>query len=178
MLFRSVENNSFGYGVLEKLKGMRHPAVYHHKKSSYDFIEPMTATYDSSAVPGFSTNVKMRPLAIAKMEEFLRGNLVKINSERLINELDTFVWHNGRPEAQKGYNDDLVMSLAIACWIRDTVLINNQRNLEYHKAFLGAINKSNTQLDTSISGMLKYEKDNRLLQQRKQYLDHVWLFKG
>ena len=55
-----VENNSFGYGVLEKLKSMKHPTIYHHRKGSYDFIEPVQASYDPNAVPGFSTNVKMR----------------------------------------------------------------------------------------------------------------------
>jgi len=172
-----VENNNIGYSVLTKLIDFGYKNIYYTTKNS-DETDQMYAQYSSNAVPGFSTTQKSRPLIIAKLEEFIRNKTIKINSSRLINELDTFVWHNGRPEAQKGYNDDLTMSLAIACWIRDTVLINNQRNLEYHKAFLGAISKSNTQLDTSISGMLQYEKDQRFLQQRKNYLDHVWLFKG
>jgi len=172
-----VENNNIGYSVLTKLIDFGYKNIYYTTKNG-DETDQMYAQYSSNAVPGFSTTQKSRPLIIAKLEEFIRNKTIKINSSRLINELDTFVWHNGRPEAQKGYNDDLTMSLAIACWIRDTVLINNQRNLEYHKAFLGAISKSNTQLDTSISGMLQYEKDQRFLQQRKNYLDHVWLFKG
>ena len=157
-----VENNSFGYGVLEKLKGMKHPSIYHHKKSSYDFIEPMTATYDSSAVPGFSTNVKMRPLAIAKMEEFLRTKSVKINSERLITELETFVWNNGKAEAIKGCNDDLVMSLAIACWVREGALIISQRDIQYRQAFITGLTVGGRTFESSIPGMPQHAKaENR-----------------
>lgn len=62
---------------------------------------------------GFSTTGKTRPLIISKMEEVIRNRVIKINSSRLLHELETFSWINGRPEALKGYNDDLVISLAI-----------------------------------------------------------------
>jgi len=157
-----VENNSFGYGVLEKLKSMKHPSIYHHKKSSYDFIEPMTALYDPTAVPGFNTNVKMRPLAIAKMEEFLRNKLLKINSERLITELETFVWNNGKAEAIKGSNDDLVMSLAIACWVREGALIISQRDVQYRQSFISGLSVGGRTFESSIPGMPQHAKaENR-----------------
>ena len=166
MLFRStareygncltiVENNSFGYGVLEKLKSMKHPCIYHHKKGNYDFVEPVQASYDPNAVPGFSTNVKMRPLAITKLEEFLRTNVVKINSERLINELRTFVWNGGKAEAIKGKTDDLVMSCAIACWVREGALIISQRDVQYRQILVdnirtqGRTDRKSTRLNSS-----------------------------
>ena len=34
----------------------------------------------------------------------------------------------------RGYNDDLVIALAIACWIRDTALTVNQRDVEQRKS--------------------------------------------
>lgn len=162
-----VENNSFGYGVLEKLKSMKHPSVYHHKKSSYDFIEPMAALYDSSAVPGFSTNVKMRPLAISKLEEFLRNKIIKINSERLINELTTFVWNSGKAEAIKGHNDDLVMSLAIACWVREGALIISQRDVEYRQAFITGLKAGGRTFESSIPGMPQHQT----VEQRRRWAE-------
>ena len=148
-----VENNTYGYGVLEKLKSMKHPALFHHRKGNYDFIEPIQASYDSTAVPGFTTNVKMRPLAIAKLEEFLRTKLVKINSERLITELRTFVWNNNKAEAMKGYNDDLVMSCAIACWVREGALIISQRDVQYRKAMVNAFSVGGRTFESTIPGM-------------------------
>ena len=77
-------------------------------------------------VPGFSTTIKTRPLIVAKMEEYTREKLVKLHSSRLIDELFVFIYKTGlinsRAEAMKGYNDDLVMSYAIALWVRDTAL--------------------------------------------------------
>ena len=77
---------------------------------------------DKSMVPGFSTTAKTRPLIIAKMEEYTREKLVKLHSNRLIDELFVYIYHNSRTEAMGGYNDDLVMSYAIALWVRDTAL--------------------------------------------------------
>jgi len=77
---------------------------------------------DKNMVAGFGTTVKTRPMIIAKMEEFTREKMVTINSARLIDELFVFIYHNSKPEAMKGYNDDLVMSYSIALWVRDTAL--------------------------------------------------------
>ena len=84
-------------------------------------------------VPGFSTTTKTRPLIIAKMEEYTREKLVKLHSNRLIDELFVFIYKQGivhtKAEAMDGYNDDLVMSYSIALWIRDTALrIQKDRN--------------------------------------------------
>jgi hypothetical protein len=87
-------------------------------------------------------------LVVAKLEEFIRNKLITTYSSRLANELRTFIWTNGKPQALKGYNDDLVMALAIACWVRDTALQTNQRDLNYKKAFVDAIITSRTSVLT------------------------------
>jgi len=173
-----VENNNIGYSVITKLIDMRYPNIYYSSKSSHEFMDTTTAQYSSNSVPGFATTMKTRPLIVAKLDEFVRNKILKINSQRTINELDTFVWINGRPEAQKGYNDDLVMSLAIGCWVRDTAIVNNERNLEYSKAFLGAISNSRSHLNTSIPGMQTYEYAQKMNQQQNVYKEFAWLIKG
>ncbi len=70
--------------------------------------------------PGFQTNLKTRPLILSKLEEFLRKDGVVSYSQRFVNELNTFIVHNGKPQAMKGHNDDLIMALAIGVWVRDT----------------------------------------------------------
>jgi len=133
----------------------------------------------SNSVPGFTTSYKSRPLIISKLEEFIRNKALKLNSKRVINELNTFVWHNGKPQAMRGYNDDLIMSLAIACWIKDTVFQTSYRETEYKKAMLGGILKSNTILNTSIHGMNKFNNtDFSLKQQAAIYNQFSWIFKG
>ena len=54
----------------------------------------------------------------------------------------TFIWKNGRAEAQTGYNDDLVMSLATACYVRDTALKFAQQGIDMTNAALDNWKKS------------------------------------
>ena len=60
----------------------------------------------------------------------------------MANELDTFIWRNGRPEAQRGYNDDLIMSLATAFYVRDTALKFKQHGVDLTRDMLGNTTKS------------------------------------
>jgi hypothetical protein len=167
--------------VLEKLKSMRYPNLYHSIKSTHEFIEEYQADQMSNAVPGFTTTSKTRPLIVAKMEEFIRNNLIKIYSSRLLSEMKTFVWNNGRAEAMRSYNDDLIMACAVGCWVRDTALAVNQRDAEYAKAFIGSITRSDNMLDTRIKGMIstgKLKMNDELNKHVKTATDFPWLFKG
>jgi len=87
-------------------------------------------------VAGFSTTSKTRPLIISKLEEFFREESVVIRSNRLVDELLTFVYINNRAQAMNGYNDDLVMSFAIGLWVRDTALRLRTQGVELTKKTL------------------------------------------
>ena len=88
------------------------------------------------------------------------------------------MWNNGKPEAMRGYNDDLVMSMAIACWVRDTALVSNQRDVEYKKALLNAMSTSKTQLNTAVPGMVNYGKPDGVRQMKEIMTNFPGLFKG
>ena len=64
---------------------------------------------------------------------------VEIVSERTLEELFTFVWNGQKAEAMQGYNDDLVMSLCIALWVRDTALRFRSENIETQKSLFDYI---------------------------------------
>ena len=175
-----VENNSIGYAVLEKLVEYAYPNIYYSIKSTHEYVDQYQAESQSNAVMGFSTTSKTRPLIVAKLEEFIRNELITVNSSRLINEMRTFIWQYGKPQAMRGYNDDLVMSLAIACWIRDTALQINQRTMDYQKAFLNSIVYTKTSFDTTIKGMDKNKKTkmtDRIAEQKESYEHLMWLIK-
>ena len=91
---------------------------------------------DRQMVPGFSMTSKTRPLVIAKLEEYFREKSVIVHSDRLIDELFVFIWHNNKAEAMEGYNDDLPMSLAIGLWVRDTALRLNAEGIALQKTVL------------------------------------------
>ena len=134
-----VENVGVGIAVLEKLKDLQYKKLYYSMKSTHEYVESYLAEHDVRAVAWFTTSTKTRPLIVAKLEEYIRNKLIKIYSTRTIEEIKTFIWYNGKPQAMRGYSDDLIMALAIACWVRDTALTVNQRDLEYQKAFLSSI---------------------------------------
>jgi hypothetical protein len=74
---------------------------------------------------GFLVTAKNRETILAEMEEAIRTNLVKINSERTCSELMTFIiTETGRVEAEKNHHDDLIMSLALAVHAYKRILEN------------------------------------------------------
>ena len=175
-----VENNNIGYTVLDKLIEYTYPNLYFSIKSTHEYIEQYQAEVHSSAVPGFSTSMKTRPLIIAKMEEFIRNKLIKIYSTRTINEMKTFIWKNGKPQAMRGYHDDLIMALAIACWVRDTALQANARDLNYQKAFADSIITSTTSFNTNIKGQHGYRGGDvmdQIVDAQSLYEQYKWIIK-
>jgi hypothetical protein len=124
--------------------------------------------------------MKTRPLIVAKLEEFIRNKLIKIYSTRTVNEFKTFIWRNGKPQAMKSYNDDLIMALAIACWVRDTALQANARDLNYQKAFVDAIYTVKTTMNTQIKGQDGYKQGNvaDIISEAKSHWDeYKWIIK-
>tara|TARA_R100000664_G_scaffold33846_1_gene52311 strand:+ start:781 stop:2364 length:1584 start_codon:yes stop_codon:yes gene_type:complete len=175
-----VENNGIGISVLEKLNDLGYPKLYYSIKSTHEYIESYLGENNNKAVLGFTTSTKTRPLIVAKLEEYVRNKLIKINSNRIFHEFKTFIWYNGKPQAMRSYNDDLVMALAIACWVRDTALQENHRDLEYKKAMLSGIQRSTTTMNTQIKGQIGYEKDKNKPneQEMKKMKDFFWIYKG
>ena len=64
-------------------------------------------------------------------------------------EMRTFIWKNGRAEAQTGYNDDLIMSLATGCYVRDTALKFAQQGVDITNAALNNWSKSSPVIYTN-----------------------------
>ena len=147
-----VENNNIGWATIQTIIDRGYKNLFYQSKDLQvvDVEHNISNKYraqDKSMVPGFSTTTKTRPLVIAKMEEYTREKLVKIHSNRLIDELFVFIYKTGvihiKAEAMDGYNDDLVMSYALALWIRDTALrIQSETNTQQW-SMMNAMLKSN-----------------------------------
>ena len=66
-------------------------------------------------MPGLSFNSK-RTQIVAAFEESLRHNFV-VKSTRLVNEMNTFVYINGKADHMKGHHDDLIMAMAMCVYV-------------------------------------------------------------
>jgi hypothetical protein len=172
-----VENNSLGISILEKLQQKGYPNIYYSIKGTHEFIDPVRAQVVNNSVPGFTTSSKTRPLIVAKMEEFIRNKLITTYSTRLANEFKTFIWNNNRAEAMRSYHDDLVMALAIGCWVRDTALTVNKKKprIQESNGFLDDTKHYEaphkyTRHDRSQAGRLERQREERDAATKRLYL--------
>ncbi len=108
----AVENEGYGYSVNQGLY-KRYGNVYKKSKTKKGFKE-------TSLEIGFSTNSITRPSMLTQMKEEITSGSLSLNDRELINQCWTFINNakTGKPEADTGKNDDLVMACAIAVYVR------------------------------------------------------------
>jgi hypothetical protein len=131
------EVNTFGYITATKLRDIRYKRLYYSSMKT-NFFDSQPA-YDEDT-PGFTTNVKSRAQALAKLEELIRNRVLKVYSQRLFDELQMFIWSEGRAQSKsKSANDDIVMSLAITSWLADQVFSSPVQNRADAAALISAM---------------------------------------
>ena len=178
-----IENNNIGWATIQTVIDREYKNLFYQSDDlKYVDVEHQInsnkyRTQDKKMVPGFSTSAKTRPLIIAKMDEYTREKLVNIKSARLIEELFVFIYRNNRPEAMSGYNDDLVMSYAIALWVRDTALKLRKNKDNHQRSIMGAmINMKGGDFSDGFSKPKNKPKDNPFeIQVGNEKEDLTWL---
>ena len=112
------ENNAYGYTMLIKLGDLAYKNLYFSsEKEKYRYLYGEGQNLGKA---GFTTSKESRDKILANFEEALRNGRIKTYSNRLYSELKTFIWNGKKITAMKGYNDDLIMSLAIGSWLADS----------------------------------------------------------
>ena len=142
-----VENNNVGWGTLQQVIDRDYQNTFY---SAADLtIVDVEKSYsnklhsqDKKLVVGFTTTSKNRPLIISNLELFFRQKQVIMKSKRLFEELNVFIWNGHKAEAMRSYNDDLVMSMGIGLWVRETALRLRNDQIAYNKAIISKISKS------------------------------------
>ena len=135
-------------------------------------------------IPGINFNAK-RVLIIQAFEEALRYDF-SVRSQRLFNELNTFVYVNGRPDHQKGQHDDLIMSFAMAVYVAETSFAQLEKVTEQTKAMLESWSvENNSYQNEYISfnpGLPASTRDHNSYQRnsltKSDYEKYLWLFSG
>lgn len=108
------EQNTFGWATSQKLIDLGYKNLYY--RTSKDKYDAQYGTVSASKV-GFSTQGNTKEKSLTRMEEWIRNDQIRLRSSRLFDEFKTFIDSHGKLRAMKGKNDDLVMSLAIGCWL-------------------------------------------------------------
>ena len=172
-----VENNNIGWAAIQQVIDREYPNLFYTSKDLQyvDVQHQITNKYRSqerNMVPGFSTTSKTRPLIVAKLEEMFREESVVVHSQRLIDELFVFIYNGNRAEAMTGYNDDLVMSFAIALWVRDTALRLRAEGIELSKQAIQGIGQNSGVYTSEVQKNDSWEMD---VKGEKE--DLTWLIK-
>ncbi len=148
------ENNSYGFATILKLIDMRYPRVYYRRKTNTayigNYVPPSTAE-----TAGFNTNGKSRGTILAKLEEVLRNKQLAVYSSRFYEELKVFTWQSGKAQAKRGFNDDLVMSLAIGSWLYDASADHSKNSKALNDAMLNAFSMRTKVYDHTPNEALK-----------------------
>ena len=143
-----IENANVGWAALQPAIDRNYRNLYYTYKHDgvTDAAVQLTKGYDlkdkSQMTPGFTTSSRTRPLLVSKLDIYFREKSCIVKSKRLIDELFVFIWNGNRPEAQKGYNDDLVMAFAISLFVRDHALKLRNEGIELNRLALNNFEKS------------------------------------
>ena len=109
----AIETNNGGTGWIETMNMLNRQGKYtlYRRKSMEGTIHQ---TEDSDKL-GFTTNSATRPRMLGDLKEAIDAKMLVIADKPTINEMFAFIINNrGRPEAEQGSHDDLIMALAIA----------------------------------------------------------------
>ena len=170
-----------GVSTSRKLQELGYKNLYVEGVNAADKWKYNPKTLDK--IPGLNFNNK-RVQIVASFEEALRHNF-EIRSTRLLNELNTFVYINGRPDHQKGQHDDLIMAIAMAIYVGENSFTQLEKVTEQTKAMMESwlVNETpvkNTSGDFNPSlpampGGINHNR-NRGQATKQDYQDNSWLF--
>lgn len=157
-----VENANIGWDVIQTIieRGYTNMHYGHSAEANMDFAKYADKfNRTDGLVPGFTTSAKNRPLLLERMRDYLENRMATIRSVRLLEELRTFIWKNNKPQAMGGYNDDLVMSFAIAMYLRETSLRFRTTMDSLTRSSLNSFSKS-TQVGQGYNPANTYQTTN------------------
>jgi hypothetical protein len=178
-----------GVATSRKLTELNYKNVYIEGVNTQNIWDYNAKAMDK--IPGLNFNNK-RTQIVAAFEEQLRKGFI-VRSARLLNELNTFVYMNGRPDHMKGAHDDAIMGMSMALYAADVSFNLLQKNENANKAMLDSWTMSERSYETSKSfysygtafdqigsmGMDNnnlYYQDKNMNVSKQTYQENSWLF--
>jgi hypothetical protein len=133
-------------------------------------------------IPGINFNNK-RVQIIASFEEAVRHDF-KVYSHRLYNEMNTFIFINGRPDHQKGHHDDCIMAISMAIYVAEKSFQSLTKMVNHTKAMINSwstVVNENKNTSAFFNPMIPQttRMDGRFNSGpgREEYVKYSWLFK-
>lgn len=176
-----------GIATSRKLQEMNYKNLFIDGVNTKNIWEYNSKAMDK--IPGINFNNKRSQIVGAFEEQLRKGFIVR--SARLLNELNTFVFINGRADHMKGAHDDAIMSMSMALFVGDMCFSQLERNVNANKAMLESWtisertyepNKSFYSYGTAFDQIGSMSSENNPIFPRdnnaskEQYKQYSWLF--
>jgi hypothetical protein len=130
-----------GYGdsVVTALMAMKYPNLYYDETDLKNYtINDPNRRYDNNDIgklPGFRSN-SLRAQMLDTLRTEIYYNTFKIRSLRVINELDTWIWKNGRPDHMTGFHDDNLTCLGMGLFVMKFYMLKKLKDAEKDRKIL------------------------------------------
>ena len=148
-----------GYGdaAVLTLMNLKYDNLYYDEPNLKTYVaqKPFSQRAGTDTLPGFRSN-NLRFQTLSNFVTLIKTNALRIRSTRVISELETWVWKNGRPDHMDGCHDDAITCLAMGCFVlqyyllkadstkkRDSMIVrswrvNNGSNTDYSTRHLSS----------------------------------------
>lgn len=121
-----------GYGdaAILTLMNLGYPNLYYDESNLKKYTSSIVASKynkkSDEALPGFRSN-GLRIQTISNFVEMLKNNSFRVRSMRVINELETWIFKNGRPDHMTGMHDDSLTCLAMGLFVAIFYMLRNDK---------------------------------------------------
>lgn len=160
-----------GYGdaVVLTLMKLGYPNLYYDetnvlKTYTNDYAKKLFNKKDDEKLPGFRSNA-LRIQMISNFVEMLKNNSFRVRSERVITELDTWIFKNGRPDHMDGMHDDNLTCLSMGLFVAQYYMLKTDKIKQKDTCIVQSWyinNSTNTDLNT------RHLKENVNISNRKE----------
>ena len=146
-----------GYGdsVVLTLMDLGYPNLYYDNPqmknyTNQNLLKVQNAFEQQKQLPGFRTSA-LRLQMIANFVDMLKSNAFRVRSQRTINELDTWIFKNGRPDHMDGSHDDLLTCLAMGLFVMQFYMLKSEKQKVKDKCIVKSwyVNNANNTVQTT-----------------------------
>lgn len=154
-----------GYGdsVVLTLMDLGYPNLYYDNPqmknyTNQNLVKVQNVFDQQKQLPGFRTSA-LRLQMIANFVDMLKSNAFKVRSQRVINELDTWIFKNGRPDHMDGAHDDLLTCLAMGLFVMQFYMLKSEKQKTKDKCIVKSWYVNNANNTTPSTRQLKEEEN-------------------
>jgi len=176
-----------GEVTLTKLMELGYPNLYYEEQGAYRRRRKDQQKYDpNNERPGMKVG-SSRPKIVSRFEEMVRLNAtegeahgIKIRSQRLIVEMNTFIYKNGRPDHGPGKHDDIIMAMAMGLYALEYSFKKLKTLKNQNKAMLSSwiVTSGSDERDQMMRPKAGGGKPQRYSSSQDPTGEHSWLFSG